>query len=124
LCTAIHTCGQMGRRPRREGGQGTGTAARQAYEPDAPSPVVRGWGCPARNSARGRLSRMGCWSAGRGERLRAFNTTRNVACVFDPLEYWPDTMGNGRVVDPPLPVIVDLASLFPLGHPVCRTPSR
>ncbi len=58
---------------------------------------------------------MGCWSAGRGERLRAFNTTRNVACVFDPLEYWPDTMGNGRVVDPPLPVIVDLASLFPMG---------
>ena len=35
--------------------------------------------------------------------------------MFDPLEAWPDNMGNGRVVDPPLPVIVDLVSLFPLG---------
>ncbi len=35
--------------------------------------------------------------------------------MFDPLASWPDSMGNGRVVDPPLAVIVDLASLFPLG---------
>lgn len=33
--------------------------------------------------------------------------------MFDPLVSWPDTMGNGRVVDPPLPVVVDLGSLFP-----------
>jgi len=35
--------------------------------------------------------------------------------VFYPLEGWPDNMGNGRVVEPPLAVIVDLASLFPVG---------
>ena len=35
--------------------------------------------------------------------------------MFDPLEAWPENMGHGRVVDPPLAVIVDLASLFPLG---------
>lgn len=35
--------------------------------------------------------------------------------MFDPLESWPETLGNGRVVDAPLPVTVDLASLFPPG---------
>ena len=39
--------------------------------------------------------------------------------MFNPLAAWPDTMGYGRIVDPPLPVIVNLASLFPHGpgHP-------
>jgi len=41
--------------------------------------------------------------------------------VFDPLASWPETMGNGRVVDPPLPAIVDLASLFPLGPGLSNT---
>ncbi len=35
--------------------------------------------------------------------------------MVDPLESWPDTMGIGRVADPPLAVIVDVGSLFPLG---------
>jgi len=41
--------------------------------------------------------------------------------MFDPLASWPDNMGNGRVVDPPLAVIVDLASLFPLGPGLSNT---
>jgi len=37
----------------------------------------------------------------------------SVERAFDPLASWAESLGNGRVVDPPLPVIVDLASLFP-----------
>ncbi len=43
-------------------------------------------------------------------------------CTFDPLVNWNDILGNGRVVGPPLPVIVYLASLFPPG-PGLATPS-
>lgn len=39
----------------------------------------------------------------------------STGCTFDPLEAWRDTIGSGRVVDPPLPVIVDLGSLLPPG---------
>lgn len=35
--------------------------------------------------------------------------------MFDPLMAWPDNIGNGRVVDPPLAVVVDLGSLFAPG---------
>lgn len=41
--------------------------------------------------------------------------------MFDPLAGWGDTLGNGRVVDPPLPVIVDLGSLFPPGPGLANT---
>ncbi len=39
----------------------------------------------------------------------------SVELMFDPLEGWPETLGNGRLVDPPLTVTVDLGALFPPG---------
>lgn len=51
---------------------------------------------------------------GRGPRLvRGAGRVTSVERAFDPLASWAESLGNGRVVDPPLPVIVDLASLFP-----------
>lgn len=35
--------------------------------------------------------------------------------MFDRLRDWSYNVGNGRVVDPPFSVVVDLASLLPLG---------